>query len=188
MIDLRTAIELLFAPGFSTSETTNDISGRGVGMDAVRAKIRQLGGEVIIDSTPGTGTAAQIRLPLTLAIVSGLQVEMGGAPFAFPIDRIERTLRLGRRRPCVRSRGVACWCSTTTCCRSSTAPRRSGARQPTGDPEFAVVIRGRTVRLALDRRRSRRPARARHAPTATDRRRASIPCPAAPRFPTRGSL
>ena len=63
-------------------------------MDAVRAKIRQLGGEVLIDSTPGAGTTAQIRLPLTLAIVSALQVEVAGAPFAFPIDRIERTLRL----------------------------------------------------------------------------------------------
>ena len=54
-IDVRTAIELLFAPGFTTSETTSDISGRGVGMDAVRAKIRQLGGEVVIDSEPGVG-------------------------------------------------------------------------------------------------------------------------------------
>ena len=96
-IDMRGAVELLFTSGFSTAETTNDISGRGVGMDAVREKIRQLGGEVVIDSTPGVGTLAQIRLPLTLAIVSALQVEVSGAPFAIPIDRIERTLRLSEQ-------------------------------------------------------------------------------------------
>lgn len=92
-IDMRAAIELLFAPGFSTAETTSDISGRGVGMDAVRAKIRELGGEVVMDSKTGEGTLAQIRLPLTLAIVSALQVDIGGSPFAIPLDRIERTLR-----------------------------------------------------------------------------------------------
>jgi two-component system chemotaxis sensor kinase CheA len=94
-LDMKGAIELLLTPGFSTAETTSDISGRGVGMDAVRAKIRELGGEVLMESTPGQGTTAQIRLPLTLAIVSALQVDVAGAPFAIPIDRVERTLRLG---------------------------------------------------------------------------------------------
>jgi two-component system chemotaxis sensor kinase CheA len=94
-IDTKGAIELLFAPGFSTAEVTSDISGRGVGMDAVRTKIRELGGEVLMESVPGQGTSAQIRLPLTLAIVSALQVDVAGAPFAIPIDRVERTLRLG---------------------------------------------------------------------------------------------
>jgi two-component system chemotaxis sensor kinase CheA len=94
-MDMKGAIELLFTSGFSTAETTSDISGRGVGMDAVRAKIRELGGEVLMDSTLGQGTSAQIRLPLTLAIVSALQIDVAGAPFAIPIDRVERTLRLG---------------------------------------------------------------------------------------------
>jgi two-component system chemotaxis sensor kinase CheA len=93
-IDMRTAIELLFTPGFSTTEAANDISGRGVGMDAVRDRIRELGGEVVVDSVIGEGTTAQIRLPLTLAIVSGLLVEVGDAPYAIPLDRIERTLLL----------------------------------------------------------------------------------------------
>jgi len=66
-------------------------------MDAVRTKIRGLGGEVIMDSVPGQGTTAQIRLPLTLAIVSALQVEICGAPYAIPIDRVERTMRLGEQ-------------------------------------------------------------------------------------------
>ena len=96
-VDMRAAIELLFGAGFSTVETTSDISGRGVGMDAVRAKIRELGGEVVMESTLGEGTLAQIRLPLTLAIVSALQVDIAGAAFAIPLDRIERTLRLSEQ-------------------------------------------------------------------------------------------
>jgi two-component system chemotaxis sensor kinase CheA len=96
-VDMKTAVELLFSPGFSTAETTSDISGRGVGMDAVRAKIRELGGEVLMDSEPGIGTLSQIRLPLTLAIVAALHVEIAGGPYAIPLDRIERTLRLSHQ-------------------------------------------------------------------------------------------
>ncbi|MGZ4197867.1 MAG: chemotaxis protein CheW [Solirubrobacteraceae bacterium] len=146
-IDLRTAVELLFAPGFSTSEITSDISGRGVGMDAVRAKIRQLGGEVLIDSVPGAGTAAQIRLPLTLAIVSALQVEVAGAPFAFPIDRIERTLRLsdGTVRSAAGQRMLIL--------DDDVLPLVDGAcafkRTQTVEPQFAVIIRAQDRRLAV---------------------------------------
>jgi two-component system chemotaxis sensor kinase CheA len=93
-VDVRGAIELLFAPGFSTSEVVGDLSGRGVGMDAVREKIRELGGEVIVTSVPGQGTENEIRLPLTLAIMSALLVEAGGRPFGIPLQRVERTLQL----------------------------------------------------------------------------------------------
>ncbi len=96
-INMKTAVELLFAPGFSTAETTSDISGRGVGMDAVRTKIRELGGEVVMDSVEGQGTTAQIRLPLTLAIVSALHVDVAGGAYAIPLDRVERTLRLSEQ-------------------------------------------------------------------------------------------
>src|SRR5205823_8759384 len=92
--DMRAAIETLFAAGFSTAEVTSDISGRGVGMDAVRTTIRELGGEVSLVSEQGRGTTAQIRLPLTLAIMAALLVETGGLPFAIQLDRVERTLRL----------------------------------------------------------------------------------------------
>ena len=93
-VDVRAAIELLFAPGFSTAETVGDLSGRGVGMDAVREKIRQLGGEVVVTSVTGGGTEAEIRLPLTLAIVSALLVEADGRPYGIPLQRVERTLRI----------------------------------------------------------------------------------------------
>ena len=93
-IDMARAIELLFAPGFSTRDQADDISGRGVGMDAVRAKARELGGEVLMTSEPGAGSTAQIRLPLTLAIMSALLVRAGGRVFGIALDRIDRTVRL----------------------------------------------------------------------------------------------
>jgi two-component system chemotaxis sensor kinase CheA len=93
-IDMARAIELLFAPGFSTRDQADDISGRGVGMDAVRAKVRELGGEVLLTSEPGQGTTAQIRLPLTLAIMAALLVRAGGRVFGVALDRIDRTVRL----------------------------------------------------------------------------------------------
>jgi two-component system chemotaxis sensor kinase CheA len=94
LIDMRGAIELLFAPGFSTASEVGALSGRGVGMDAVREKIRELGGEVTVTSVQGEGTVNEIRLPLTLAIMSALLVEAGEKPFGIPLQRVERTMRL----------------------------------------------------------------------------------------------
>ena len=146
-IDMRGAVELLFTSGFSTAETTSDISGRGVGMDAVREKIRQLGGEVVIDSTPGQGTNAQIRLPLTLAIVSALQVDVSGVPFAIPLDRIERTLRLAEQTV----RSVAG--KQMLVLEDGVLPLLDGAevfrRDTVGEHEFVVIIRAQDKRLAL---------------------------------------
>ena len=93
-VDHARAAELLFTAGFSTSDETSDISGRGVGMDAVRSTIRGLGGEATLQPLPGGGTVAEIRLPLTLASVSALLVQSGGLPFAIPLDRVQRTIRL----------------------------------------------------------------------------------------------
>ena len=146
-IDMRGAVELLFSPGFSTAEITSDISGRGVGMDAVRAKIRQLGGEVLIESTQGKGTLAQIRLPLTLAIVSALQVDIAGAPFAIPLDRIERTLRLSEQTV----RSVAG--RPMLLLEDGVLPLLDGGavlvRESASEHEFVVIIRAHDRRLAL---------------------------------------
>jgi two-component system, chemotaxis family, sensor kinase CheA len=146
-IDMRGAVELLFTSGFSTADTANDISGRGVGMDAVREKIRQLGGEVVIDSTPGAGTLAQIRLPLTLAIVSALQVDVSGAQFAIPLDRIERTLRLSEQTV----RSVAG--KPMLLLEDGVLPLLDAAtvfrREVATDHDFVVIIRTQDRRLAL---------------------------------------
>src|SRR6185295_8898621 len=63
------AVELIFAPGFSTAEQTTDVSGRGVGLDVVRRNVKELGGSIEVKNTPGSGARFIITLPLTLAIV-----------------------------------------------------------------------------------------------------------------------
>jgi two-component system chemotaxis sensor kinase CheA len=93
-VDVAQAIELLFSAGFSTAEEMTDISGRGVGLDAVRTTIRGLGGEVLVQSELGVGTTTQIRLPLTLAIVATLLVEAQAQPFVIQLDRVQMTLKL----------------------------------------------------------------------------------------------
>jgi two-component system chemotaxis sensor kinase CheA len=75
---------LIFAPGFSTATTITSISGRGVGMDVVRANMEQIGGTIDLKSQPGAGTTFTIKIPLTLAIVSALIVEAAGERFALP--------------------------------------------------------------------------------------------------------
>lgn len=90
----KQAFELLFAPGFSTREAANAISGRGVGMDAVKAKVLSLGGAVEISSRPRQGSTITVLLPLTLAIIQAMLVEVGGAIFALPMAYIEEAIDL----------------------------------------------------------------------------------------------
>lgn len=85
--------DLLFVPGFSTSQTITDISGRGVGLDVVRANIARLKGTVEVSSEPGRGTVFLLRLPSTLAITRALLVKVGGYTYAIPLNSIERTIR-----------------------------------------------------------------------------------------------
>jgi len=78
------AADLVFVPGFSTSERLTHVSGRGVGMDVVRSNIERIGGTVGIDSSPGSGTTVRIRIPLTLAIVPAVVVTVQGGRYAIP--------------------------------------------------------------------------------------------------------
>lgn len=80
----REALQLIFLPGFSTAEKVTHVSGRGVGMDVVRANVERVGGTVEIDSVEGMGTTIRLRLPLTLAIVHALIVRSGGQSFCLP--------------------------------------------------------------------------------------------------------
>lgn len=79
------AFNLIFAPGFSTKEQISDISGRGVGMDVVKTKIAQLNGTVAIHSKLGEGTLLEIKVPLTLAILPTLMIQVGTQAFALPL-------------------------------------------------------------------------------------------------------
>lgn len=90
-------LELIFAPGLSTAAKVSDVSGRGVGMDAVRAKIDSLRGSVSIESEPGQGTVVSIRLPLTLAIIQTLMVELGGETYLIPSSLIDSTISVSAK-------------------------------------------------------------------------------------------
>lgn len=93
-IEPEQAIEFIFMSGFSTVDEVNDISGRGIGMDAVRAAVRGFGGDVRVRSTAGHGTTTELRMPLTLAIMPALVVRSAGDAFAFQLDRVNRTFKV----------------------------------------------------------------------------------------------
>jgi len=90
----REILQVVFQPGFSTAKTVTDISGRGVGMDVVRRGIEDLGGYCEIDTQLGQGTRFTMKLPLTLAIIQALLVEVGGEVFAIPIANVRETIRI----------------------------------------------------------------------------------------------
>ena len=84
----KEVIDLLFMPAFSTSEKISDVSGRGVGLDVVKNKIEGLGGDVEVVTKLGEGTTFIVRLPLTLAIIQALMVEVSGEKYALPLNSI----------------------------------------------------------------------------------------------------
>ncbi len=88
----KEAFALLFLPGFSTRSEVSETSGRGVGLDVVRANVSALGGLVDVDSTPGVGTSVTLTLPITLAIIQVLLVGVAGQRFAIPLGGIRETL------------------------------------------------------------------------------------------------
>ena len=85
---------IISRPGFSTAETVTDLSGRGVGIDAVYNRVRTLGGSVDMRSVPGQGTTVTMRLPLTLAIVRALLARIGDETYAVPMTHIRETVEL----------------------------------------------------------------------------------------------
>jgi two-component system chemotaxis sensor kinase CheA len=89
-------LTLVFEPGFSTADEVTSVSGRGVGMDVVKRHVESLRGTIEIDSHPGVGTDIHIRLPLTLAIIEGLQVDIANDKFIFPLSLVEECIELKR--------------------------------------------------------------------------------------------
>lgn len=85
--------QLIFAPGFSTAEAVTDVSGRGVGMDVVKRNIQGMGGRVEIQSKKGEGTNTRIVLPLTLAILDGMSIKVGGETFILPLSTVLESLQ-----------------------------------------------------------------------------------------------
>lgn len=97
-LDEAGVIDLIWEPGFSTKRSVSDISGRGVGMDIVRTKVRQLNGSIEVTSIPGAGTTFCIRLPLTLTITRCMLFRLPHAVFAVPIEHVREIVRLGDHR------------------------------------------------------------------------------------------
>ena len=85
---------LLFLPGFSTASEVSDLSGRGVGMDVVRTSIQSLGGRIAITSVPGVGTTFSISLPLTLAVLDGMVVNVADETLVLPLNMVAETLTI----------------------------------------------------------------------------------------------
>jgi two-component system chemotaxis sensor kinase CheA len=99
----RAAFDLLFEPGFSTAEAVTGVSGRGVGMDAVRDAVSALDGSVDLKSTPGEGTTVRLELPVTVAMAELLFVDAGGETFALPAADVDGVGRLGADEPAGRA-------------------------------------------------------------------------------------
>jgi two-component system chemotaxis sensor kinase CheA len=108
------AINLIFAPGFSTADQVTAVSGRGVGMDIVRTNIEKIGGTVKVRTAVGEGTTFSIKLPLTLAIIRALLVRVDGQIYTVPLTSVQETMRIAtdaihtvQRREVVLVRGQA---------------------------------------------------------------------------------
>lgn len=89
----REILSLLLAPGFSTNENVTEYSGRGVGMDVVKQNIEKVGGVVSVSSEIGEGTCITLKIPLTLAIVDGMEIAVGNSIFTIPITNIRQSFK-----------------------------------------------------------------------------------------------
>jgi two-component system chemotaxis sensor kinase CheA len=150
--------QMIWAPGLSTAEKVTEVSGRGMGMDIVKSKIDDLNGTVDIDSVPGRGTTIAIKLPLTLAILPSLMVEIRGDVFAVPMETVIEIVSVarnqvnsvqGRQMACVRGRVVSLLRLGDLLSFHGAGP--DAAAQP---PETTLVIvgeAGQEVGLAVDR-------------------------------------
>ena len=145
--------DLIFAPGFSTAQGVTDVSGRGVGMDVVKRNIANLGGTVDIHSVEGRGMRVSVRLPLTLAIMDGMSIGVGGEVYILPLASVVESFQV--RPGLIRSVGgsgrlVAVrgeFMPVLDLERVFDVPPRSGP--PPQDPPVMVVVEAESGRVAL---------------------------------------
>jgi two-component system chemotaxis sensor kinase CheA len=153
----REAINLVFAPGFSTAERVTNVSGRGVGMDVVKTNVEKIGGTVDVSSRVGAGTTLKIKIPLTLAIIPALIVTSGGDRYCIPQVSLLELVRVGptaieriAAAPVYRLRGnllPLVYLSRELC-----LPAPDAARPVDDGPTNIVVLRNgeRTFGLVVD--------------------------------------
>ena len=143
-------LDFLFVPGFTLKERVTEISGRGVGLDAVQNMVRNVRGSVRVNSQPGRGLRVQLRLPLTLSVLRALLVEVADEPYAIPLTQITRALKLSRDRiealegfPHFRFRGEPVGLLTAHQVLECPAPKSAGGDLP------VVVLGDRNARYGL---------------------------------------
>ncbi len=90
----KEALMLIMQPGFSTNQVVTEFSGRGVGMDVVKKNVESVGGTISLASEPGQGTTTTLKIPLTLSIVDGMKVTVGGSIFTIPISNIRQSFKV----------------------------------------------------------------------------------------------
>ncbi|HEX3015967.1 MAG TPA: chemotaxis protein CheA [Desulfobacteria bacterium] len=142
------ALNWIFQPGFSTRKEVTEVSGRGVGMDVVKHKVEEMHGRIQLESVLGSGTLTSITLPLTLAVIRALLVDVGGDAYTIPLGNVIETLRIPRKdvvqlgvnqAVVVRGKTVSLinlleWCSSQT--------------QATADDYISIVLVSSGVRQA----------------------------------------
>ena len=146
---------LLFMPGFSTAKEVSDLSGRGVGMDVVKRSIQALGGKISISSNPGQGSVFSISLPLTLAVLDGMVVNVAEQTVVLPLTAIVETLKPGES-----DIHDVCGDAATILIRGTFVPvidvgNRLGYREPISSLEDSVILlveteEGAKAALAVD--------------------------------------
>lgn len=146
-LDDAELLDFLFLPGFSTATTVTDVSGRGVGLDVVRAMAHGVGGSVEVRSDPGRGTTFAMRLPVTLSVVRAAMVSIAGEPYALPLARLERIDRVARESvETVEGRATARIADQAVGLVQATGLLELGDAEPTGE-SLAVVSIGARDRL-----------------------------------------
>jgi two-component system chemotaxis sensor kinase CheA len=143
-------LNTIYLPGFSTRDTVSDVSGRGIGMDVVRESIENLKGVIELETAPGKGTRFLVRLPLTLAILRAILVEVAEKAFAVPLTGVLEIVRLDERASTVLGKGVLHWRNQVVPLVSlrdalGLPPRRAGSR----GPGFALLVGEAERRVGL---------------------------------------
>jgi two-component system chemotaxis sensor kinase CheA len=154
------AFALIFRPGFSTAEKVTNISGRGVGMDVVQTNIRQLSGNVRVESMEGRGTTFTVKLPRGIMVCRGILVEVGSEPYVLPVDDVREMLKLRDEEVhdflgfrFISRRGSVCPVVSLPALLGTGTSTDGPAAASTGEVRSAAVVRTRRgdVALVVDR-------------------------------------
>jgi two-component system chemotaxis sensor kinase CheA len=141
-------IALIFDSGFSTAKRVSEISGRGVGLDVVKRTVESLGGGVSIESKRGEGTVTTLKLPLTLAIIDGLQVHIGKENFIIPLSAVEECLELsGKELTAARNRRIIRYRGKTVSYLNLRTIFTIGGKPP--ETEQVVIVEAKDERVGL---------------------------------------